>query len=75
MDIIKIMAEEKELITLDSYIKGIKDQNLKGLLLKLKNEIRKEENSWDEIKNVLKKISNYDTDTFYSVVDLIILEE
>jgi len=69
------MSEPKDLITLDSYIKGIKDQNLKGLLLKLRNEIRKEESSWDDIKNVLRKILNYDNDTFNSVVNLILSEK
>lgn len=69
------MSETKDLITLDSYIKGIKDQNLKGLLLKLRNEIRKEESSWVDIKNVLRKILNYDNDTFNSVVNLILSEE
>jgi len=33
--------------TLDSYIRKMEDQELKGLMLKLKNELRRPEATWE----------------------------
>ena len=47
------MNSNKEIITLDSFVRSQKNQELKGLLLKLKNEIRKEDILWEDIKVIL----------------------
>lgn len=68
------MNEENELITLDSFVRSVNDQKLKGLLLKLKNDIRKEDIYWDDVKQSLKKISTYDTQTLQKVIPLLLEE-
>lgn len=68
------MNEENELITLDSFVRSVNDQKLKGLLLKLKNDIRKEDTYWDDVKQSLKKISTYDTKTLQKVIPLLLEE-
>ena len=50
------MNSNKEIITPDSFVRSQKNQELKGLLLKLKNEIRKEDILWEDIKIILKSI-------------------
>jgi len=68
------MNEENELITLDSFVRSVNDQKLKALLLKLKNDIRKEDTYWDDVKQSLKKISTYDTKTLQKVIPLLLEE-
>ena len=68
------MNEENELITLDSFVRSVNDQKLKGLLLKLKNDIRKEDTYWDDVKQTLKKISTHDTKTLQKVIPLLLEE-
>jgi uncharacterized protein YeeX (DUF496 family) len=58
--------------SLDEFIRGIKDQELKGILLKLKNEIRKPDVPWVDIKTILKSLNNKDKDAFYEILSLII---
>ncbi len=57
--------------TLDSYIRKMEDQELKGLLLKLKNELRKPEAAWDPIKQILTTIRRKDSAAFTEISDLI----
>lgn len=57
---------------LDEFIRDIKDQELKGILLKLKNEIRKPDVSWVDIKTILKSLNNKDKDALYEILPLII---
>lgn len=58
--------------TLDLYIKKIQDQELKGLLLKLKNELRKQDASWEGIKAILGTLYGKDSGVFSEVAPLII---
>lgn len=58
--------------SLDEFIRDIKDQELKGILLKLKNEIRKPNVPWEDIKTILKSLNNKDKDAFYEILSLII---
>ncbi|HEX9667127.1 MAG TPA: hypothetical protein VGA95_11305 [Thermodesulfobacteriota bacterium] len=58
--------------SLDEFIRDIKDQELKGILLKLKNEIRKPDVPWVDIKTILKSLNNKDKDAFYEILSLII---
>jgi hypothetical protein len=56
----------------DSYIRGIDDQELKGILLKLKNEVRKPDVSWEIIKKILHSIWNKDKEAFINVIPMIL---
>lgn len=68
------MNNDKEIITLDSFVRSQKNQELKALLLKLKNEIRKEDVLWEDIKGILKSIYDFDEDIFKTIIHLIIEE-
>ena len=57
--------------TLDSYIRKMEDQELKGLMLKLKNELRKPEAAWDPIKQILTAIRRKNSAAFTEISDLI----
>ena len=58
--------------TLDLYIRKIEDQELKGLLLKLKNELRKQDASWDGVRAILVTLYRKNSGVFSEVVPLII---
>ncbi|MEW6143771.1 MAG: hypothetical protein AB1598_02020 [Thermodesulfobacteriota bacterium] len=58
--------------TLDSYIKRMEDQELKGLLLKLKNELRKEDASWEGVRSILESLHRKNSGVFSEVAPLII---
>ena len=57
---------------LDEYILGVEDQELKGILLKLKNETGKPDISWDVIKSVLISLKNKDRETLIKILPLIL---
>ncbi|MGI9534532.1 MAG: hypothetical protein ACR2NW_06245 [Thermodesulfobacteriota bacterium] len=54
------------------FISGLNNQELKVLLLKLKNEIKKPDVSWNQIKNILKNISKKDNNLLKDVIPLIL---
>jgi len=56
----------------DEYILGVEDQELKGILLKLKNEMRKPDISWDVIKSVLTSLKNKDEETLIKILPFIL---
>jgi hypothetical protein len=58
--------------SLDEFIRDVKDQELKGILLKLKNEIRKPDVPWVDIKTILKSLDSKDKDILYEILPLII---
>lgn len=58
--------------TLDLYIRKMEDQELKGLLLKLKNEIRKQDASWDGVRTILGALYRKNSRVFSEVAPLII---
>ncbi len=68
------MNTKNEIETLDSFVRAQTDQELKGLLLKLKNEIRKEDTLWEDIKDILNSIDRHDNELLGKVVALIIAE-
>lgn len=57
---------------LSEYIKCLKDQHIKALLLKLKNEIRKDEVTWEQIKPLLGNIREKDEKVFNEVMSVIL---
>ncbi|NIP38877.1 MAG: hypothetical protein GWO07_06160 [Candidatus Dadabacteria bacterium] len=68
------MSTKNEIVTLDSFVRSQKDQELKGLLLKLKNEIRKEDVLWEDIRDILKTVEQFDKELLTTIVPLIISE-
>jgi len=64
------MAESEE--TLDSYLKKMEDQEMKGLLLKLRNELRKPDASWESVRSVLESVKSKSSRVFGEVAPLII---
>jgi hypothetical protein len=64
------MEESSE--TLDSYIGKVEDQELKGLLLKLKNELRKTDAAGESINNILESINRKNSKAFGEVAQLIL---
>ena len=58
--------------TLDSYIKKMEDQELKGLLLKLRNELRKPDASWESVRSVLTSVKSKNCFVFNEITPLII---
>ncbi|MFI5322796.1 MAG: hypothetical protein ACHQ6U_04530 [Thermodesulfobacteriota bacterium] len=65
---------EESNVTLDSYIRKIDDQEMKGLLLKLKNELRKPDAAWEPIKSILESINLKNSEVFGEVALLLILK-
>ncbi len=54
------------------YIKSITNQEIKVLLLKLKNEIKKPDVTWEEIKPVLIKINEKGPEVFNDVMPILL---
>ena len=57
---------------LSSYIKNVTDQEMKVLLLKLKNEIKKEDVSWEQIRDILAAVGDKDDGTLKDIVPLLL---
>jgi hypothetical protein len=67
------MAEIKnDQASFDAYIRSIEDQELKGILLKLKNEMRKPDVPWETIKKILRSLMDKDKEVFKEVAPLIL---
>lgn len=64
-------AKEKP-ADLSSHIKNVTDQEMKVLLLKLKNEIRKEDVSWEQIRDILAAVDKKDEETLKDIVPLLL---
>ena len=65
-------AENTDGLTLDIYIRGLGNQEIKGILLKLKNELRKEDCDWEDIKTLLGSIKRKSPETLKDIVLLIV---
>ena len=73
MERMKPLPMKKENSTdMSSYIKDVTDQEMKVLLLKLKNETKKEDVSWEQIRDILAAIGNKDDRTLKDIVSLIL---
>lgn len=68
------MTEKNEIVSFDSFVRSQKNQELKGLLLKLKNEIRREEVLWEDVKEQLAKVHEYDGTILETIMPLIVEE-
>ncbi len=56
----------------DAYIRRVEDQELKGILLKLKNEIRRSNASWESVRAVLTSLWNKEREVLIEVLPLIL---
>ena len=68
------MNEISEIETLDTYIRKVENQEIKGILLKLKNEMRKPDITWEALKSILAPLEQKDPDTTREVLLLLIKE-
>ncbi len=64
--------ERQDIDPLDSYIRGVNDQELKGILLKLKNEVRKPGASWEIVRKILHSLWIKNKETFIYILPLIL---
>lgn len=58
-------------LSLDTYIKGVKDQEIKGILLKLKNELRRADPNKDTIEAILNSLKDKNSAIAQEVLPLI----
>lgn len=57
---------------LSVYISKLTDQELKILLLKLKNEVKKPDASWNDIKSILRQISKKNSEIPKEIIHFIL---
>ena len=57
---------------LSSYVKGVTDQEIKVLILKLKNEIRKEDMTWEQIREILAEIKSKDGSALKDIIPFLV---
>ena len=65
-------AENEAMAGLSSYVKNITDQEIKVLLLKLKNEMRKEDVTWEQIQQVLAEIKSKDGQVLKDIIPFLV---
>lgn len=66
----KPKGQEDEMF--DAYIRRVEDQELKGILLKLKNEIRRSNAPWESVRAVLASLWNKKKRALIEVLPLIL---
>ena len=57
---------------LSAYVKDVTDQEIKVLLLKLKNEVRKEEVTWEQIREILAEIKSKDSRVLKDIISFLV---
>lgn len=68
------MNDTTEVETLDTYTRKIKNQEIKGIVLKLKNEMRKPDATWESVREILLTLKQKDTDITKDIF-LLLLEK
>lgn len=68
------MNYNPDIETLDTYIRKVENQEIKGILLKLKNEIRKSDVTWESVKNILISLEQKDSKSAKEIF-LLLLEK
>jgi len=63
-----------EMETLDTYIRKVENQEIKGILLKLKNEMRKSDITWEAVKNTLVSLKSKDSECAREIFNLLITD-
>ncbi|HEY7535117.1 MAG TPA: hypothetical protein VH878_04150 [Thermodesulfobacteriota bacterium] len=67
-----VEQNSQDIDVFDNYIRGIDDQELKGILLKLKNESRKPGASWEQVRKTLQALWNKNKEMLIDIVPLIL---
>ncbi len=65
-------SENEAMDALSSYVKDVTDQEVKVLLLKLKNEIRKEDVTWEQIREILAEIKSKDGSALKDIIPFLV---
>ncbi len=65
-------SEDEAMAALSAYVKDVTDQEMKVLLLKLKNEIRKEDVTWEQIREILAEIKSKDGGALKDIVPFVV---
>ena len=65
-------SENEAMDALSSYVKEVADQEIKVLLLKLKNEIRKEDVTWEQIRQILAGIASKDSGVLRDIIPFVV---
>jgi hypothetical protein len=68
------MNDNPDIETLDTYIRKVENQEIKGILLKLKNEIRKSDVTWESVKDILISLEHKDSKSAKEIF-LLLLEK
>lgn len=68
------MEKTVEIETLDTYIRKVENQEIKGILLKLKNEMRKPDVTWESVKTILVSVEEKDPVMLKEIFSLLIKE-
>lgn len=68
------METTLEIETLDTYIRKVENQEIKGILLKLKNEMRKPDVTWESVKTILVSVEEKDPIILKDIFSLLIKE-
>ena len=58
--------------TFDAYVRGVEDQELKGVLLKLKNEMRRSNASWEAVRMALASLWSKKKEALIEILPLIL---
>lgn len=64
--------KNQEMQAFSDYIKEVRNQEIKVLLLKLKNELGKEDVQWAQVKPLLRSIREKDTKVLHEILPLIL---
>ena len=65
-------SEDEAMAALSSYVKDVTDQEIKVLILKLKNEIRKEDVTWEQIREILAEIKSKDASALKDIISFLV---
>lgn len=65
-------SEDEAMAALSAYVKDVTDQEIKVLLLKLKNEIRKEDMTWEQIREILAEIKSKDAGALKDIIPFVV---
>jgi hypothetical protein len=68
------MENTVEIETLDTYIRKVENQEIKGILLKLKNEMRKPDVTWESVKTILVSVEQKNPIILKEIFSLLIKE-
>lgn len=65
-------SEDEAMAALSSYVKDVTDQEIKVLILKLKNELRKEDVTWEQIREILAEIKSKDASALKDIIPFLV---